>query len=86
MIQCEKSKVAETMEEKKTYANDDHPYECDMRVEMGQPGNGPSNLTQDRQMGIEYGNQKQADYEKKDKEGSVVVDPTDEKPDFEVKV
>ena len=53
---------------------------------MGRPGNGPSNLTQDRQMGIEYGNQKQADDEKKDKEGSVVVDPTDEKPDFEVKV
>ena len=45
MIQCEKSKVAETMEEKKTDANDDHPDECDMSVEMGRPGNGPPDLT-----------------------------------------
>ena len=74
------------MKEKKTDANDDHPYECDMRVEMGRPGDGLPDLTQEWQMGIEYGDQKQADDEKKDEEGAVVVDPTDEKPDVEVKV
>ena len=76
----------EKVKEKKTDVNDDQPNERDMRVELGWPGNGLSDLVQDGQMGIENGNQKHGDDEEKDKEGLVVVDPTDEKPNCEVKV
>ena len=86
MIQYEKRKVAEKVKEKKTDVNDDQPNEHDMRVVVGWPGNGLSYLAQDGQMGIENGNQKHADDEEKDEEGSVVVDPTDEKPNCETKV